>query len=303
MTRPTRATRRAAHPDVPAVPGKVQRPGPANLQFPRKRGFAAVRTVPARGDAAAGCGKWRSLARRAVGGPRSGHLAAALTAVVAVVASGCGGPGAPGPDEKVPQPFAACAPLTGGAATAPQPSSAPSAAIESQPSGAPSPVAGTNVSPSTGNGPSPAASGGRRPVAKLRVVDLPELSLPCLAGGDDVRLSELRGPLVINLWGSWCAPCRAELPALQRLADGGRVPVLGVVTKDDRDAAAWLADELKIGMPAVYDRSGALQAALGEKLLPMTLLVGPDGRAAVYRDVALTDETLSRLVDQHLGRV
>ncbi|MFC7756881.1 TlpA family protein disulfide reductase [Catellatospora bangladeshensis] len=236
-------------------------------------------------------GKWRSPLRRAADSPRSGHLAAALTALVAVLVAGCGGPGAPGPDEKVPQPFAACAPLTGGAATA------------SQPSGAPSSAAVPDASPAIGASPGQAASAGARPAAKLRVVDLPELSLPCLAGGDDVRLGELRGPLVINLWGSWCEPCRAELPALQRLADSGRVPVLGVVTRDDRAKAAWLADELRIGMPAVYDRGGTLQAALGEKVLPMTLLVGPDGRAAVYRDVALTDETLSRLVDQHLGRV
>lgn len=226
--------------------------------------------------------------------PRNRRLASALTAAaVALVAAGCGGSGGPGLDETVPQPFAACAALLGAAAPSPGPASAHTS----------SPADAAATAPSRAGGIAASQAAGVRPAAKLRVVDLPELSLPCLAGGDDVRLSELRGPLVINLWGSWCEPCRAELPALQRLADSGRVPVLGVVTRDDRAKAAWLADELKIGMPAVYDRGGVLQAALGEKVLPMTLLVGPDGRAAVYRDVALTDEALSRLVDQHLGRV
>ncbi|MEV4415188.1 TlpA disulfide reductase family protein [Catellatospora sp. NPDC049609] len=196
-----------------------------------------------------------------------------------LIAAGCTGSPAARPDAEVPQPFAACTPLTG--------TGAQTGAARTQP---------TRTQPA---GTLPTRT---QPAGTLRVVALPDLALPCLAGGDDVRLKELRGPLVINLWGSWCAPCREELPAFQRLADSGRVPVLGVVTKDDRAAAAWLADELKAGMPAVYDRAGALQSALGENVLPLTLLVGADGRAAVYRGVALTDDTLSQLVEQHLER-
>ncbi|MEU8000838.1 TlpA disulfide reductase family protein [Catellatospora sp. NPDC049111] len=145
----------------------------------------------------------------------------------------------------------------------------------------------------------PATGPARR---NIRTITLPELALECMAGGEPVRLSALRGPLVINLWASWCTPCRQELPAFQRLADSGRVPVLGVVTEDSRDAAAWLADELKVSLPSVYDRSGALKAAAGEMALPLTLFVTADGRAIVYRDVALTDQTLAPLIEQHFGR-
>lgn len=252
--------------------------------------------------------------------PREPHFPrkSVLTAAAAVMLlAGCTGPGDAAPDEPVPQPFAACTSLTGGASTRPT----------TPPSGDPSPTAAasppaTVPSPSAVQGRDVPTTGPESPIATLptrtapkpsgqtgtarrdaRVITLPELTLECLAGGDPVRLSALRGPLVINLWASWCAPCRQELPAFQRLADSGRVPVLGVVTEDGRDAAAWLADELKVSLPSVYDRDGALKAAAGENLLPLTLFVGADGRASVYRDVALTDQTLSQLVQQHFGRV
>ncbi|WP_460504460.1 TlpA family protein disulfide reductase [Catellatospora paridis] len=201
----------------------------------------------------------------------------------ATLLAGCTASGAAQPDEPVPQPFAACAPLIGGPA-------APNATLPSSDTAAPG---GTAATASGGAG-----SGG----GKTRVIRLPDLSLDCMAGGAPVRLAELRGPLVINLWASWCPPCRQELPAFQRLAESGRVPVLGVVTEDGRDAAAWLADELKVSLPTVYDRSGGLKTAVGENLLPLTLFVGADGRATVYRDVALTDQTLAQRVEQHFGR-
>ncbi|WP_144119741.1 TlpA family protein disulfide reductase [Catellatospora sichuanensis] len=243
--------------------------------------------------------------------------------MAATLLAACTGPGEAGPDGTVPQPFAACTPFTGGVTTtapAVTPevtgSPAPDAASARPAVTSPSAIQGAVV-PTTGNDgpiatlPTSAAprtngtastSSAPTPRGRARVISLPELTLECMAGGDAVRLSTLRGPLVINLWASWCAPCRQELPAFQRLADSGRVPVLGVVTEDGRDAAAWLADELKVSLPSVYDRSGGLKAAVGENLLPLTLFVGADGRASVYRDVALTDQTLAQLVEHHFGR-
>ena len=75
---------------------------------------------------------------------------------------------------------------------------------------------------------------------------LPDLRLPCFTGGEPVGLDAVRGPAVINLWASWCGPCRKELPAFQRLAGrtGGQLHVVGVDTRDDREAAQSLAADL-----------------------------------------------------------
>ena len=138
--------------------------------------------------------------------------------------------------------------------------------------------------------------------------DLPDLTLPCFHGGMSVRLSQLKGPAVVNLWASWCQPCVQELPAFGKLAakaDSG-VTVLGVVTGDKRASAASLAEELGITFPMLFDERSRLSAALVKEqrasaALPATLLVA-DGRIVfLYQGPALDEATLDQLIDRHLG--
>ncbi|GAB1643517.1 TlpA family protein disulfide reductase [Krasilnikovia sp. MM14-A1259] len=114
-------------------------------------------------------------------------------------------------------------------------------------------------------------------------VTLPDLELPCFTGGAPVRLAGLRGPAVVNVWASWCAPCRTELPAMQRLADraAGRLTVVGVDTGDDREAAAGFATDQQVTLPTLYDRDKKLIAALGRTTLPVTVFVDGQGHAHV----------------------
>ena len=133
--------------------------------------------------------------------------------------------------------------------------------------------------------------------------DLPDLTLPCFTGGQPVRLTELRGPAVLNLWGTWCEPCREELPAVQRLADrtAGQLRVAGVNTWDDRPAAASFAVDEGVRMPTLYDRDKRLMAALGKVNLPVTVFVDAAGKRFVYNGTALDDDTLAELVCRHTG--
>ncbi len=129
-------------------------------------------------------------------------------------------------------------------------------------------------------------------------------TLPCFTTGEPVALGQLGRPAVINLWASWCEPCREELPALQAFADevGDRLLVLGVATGDGRDAAAWAAIGFGVRYPNVFDEDGRLQAELGRTGLPITVFVAADG-AVVATDVsgALTLEKLRALATSHLG--
>jgi thiol-disulfide isomerase/thioredoxin len=114
---------------------------------------------------------------------------------------------------------------------------------------------------------------------------LPELTLPCLGGGQDVELSALRGPLVINLWQAFCEPCRKEMPALeafhQKYAD--QVAVLGIDFNDVNPAGALrLAEDTKATYPSIADPGGELMAedtfAVARRGLPAFVFVDETGK-------------------------
>jgi thiol-disulfide isomerase/thioredoxin len=133
---------------------------------------------------------------------------------------------------------------------------------------------------------------------------LPEVALPCFTGGQDVTVSAIRGPAVVNLWGSWCPPCREELPAFQRFADRatGKVTVVGVDTRDSRSAASSLAADLGLTYPNLFDPDERLRAKLEVSALPATLFVDREGRVRhLYNSTALDDATLATLAAKHLG--
>ena len=138
---------------------------------------------------------------------------------------------------------------------------------------------------------------------------LPELTLPCLGGGPDVELSSLRGPMIINLWQAFCAPCREEMPALEAFHQryGDRVRVLGIDFNDVKPAAALdLAEETGATYPSVADPGGELMGedafALARRGLPAFVFVDADGKV-VGQDsggVESAGEVVD-LVEEHFG--
>ncbi|MEV1142642.1 TlpA disulfide reductase family protein [Micromonospora sp. NPDC049799] len=133
---------------------------------------------------------------------------------------------------------------------------------------------------------------------------LPELSLPCFTGGTPVALRDIRGPAVINVWASWCPPCRKELPAFQRLSEraAGQLRVVGVNSRDGREAAQSIGEDFGVRFPVVVDQGEAFQRALERNAIPLTVLVDGQGTVRhVDASGALDDARLAELVRRHLG--
>jgi len=100
--------------------------------------------------------------------------------------------------------------------------------------------------------------------------------------GDYRKLSELRGqPLIINVWASWCGPCRAEMGSLERLSrrfGGKQFNIIGVSTDDHADAAAAFLRQAKVTFDNYHDRKLLLEDMLGADTIPVTILVDARGR-------------------------
>ncbi|MFJ8581864.1 TlpA family protein disulfide reductase [Micromonospora sp. NPDC093277] len=133
---------------------------------------------------------------------------------------------------------------------------------------------------------------------------LPELTLACFTGGAPVLLRDVQGPAVINVWASWCPPCRKELPAFQRLSEraAGRLQVIGVNSQDSRGAAQSIGEDFGVRFPMLVDQGDAFERALERKAFPLTVLVDADGRIRHTDSTgALDDARLAELVREHLG--
>lgn len=150
--------------------------------------------------------------------------------------------------------------------------------------------------------PAPAAT---PPAATAGAERLPAVRLPCLAGGDDVDLAAAPGvPTVVNVWASWCLPCREEMPAFQRLSEraSDRLRVMGIDSEDPpmTESLLYLAAE-KARFPSVYDASGVVRKERGVPGLPFTLFLAADGRVVGSHVGALDDASLAAAVHRYLG--
>lgn len=112
---------------------------------------------------------------------------------------------------------------------------------------------------------------------------VPEFELPSVGGqGGGLSSADLRGQIsVVNVWASWCAPCREEMPLLQELAEAGTVAIYGINYKDDPASALSFLEEL--GNPYTRmgaDTNGRVGLDWGVYGVPETFIVDAEGRIA-----------------------
>jgi thiol-disulfide isomerase/thioredoxin len=135
---------------------------------------------------------------------------------------------------------------------------------------------------------------------------LPDVTLACLGGGPDVNLAGLAGtPTVINLWASWCKPCREELPLLAKVDQefGDALQIIGIDYSDpDPDKAIELARLSGVTYPQLVDRDEDSKAALKVVALPQTVFVDAQGTiVATERKEFRSYAELTSAIEQHLG--
>ena len=116
---------------------------------------------------------------------------------------------------------------------------------------------------------------------------LGEASLSGLNGPDRALSSLLGQPLLINVWASWCGPCRAEMASLERLAwrdPGRRYAIIGISTDDDRTPALRWLQQSHGTISHYIDRQLQMENMLGASSLPLTVLVNARGQvlAKIY---------------------
>ncbi|MBN2043622.1 MAG: TlpA family protein disulfide reductase [Anaerolineales bacterium] len=110
----------------------------------------------------------------------------------------------------------------------------------------------------------------------------PDFTLATLEG-ESISLSDLRGKAVIvNVWASWCGPCRAEMPALEavyREYAGEDLVLLAVnaANQDNLNQAAAFVEELRLTFPVLLDEAGQVQRLYQVSALPSTFFIRPDG--------------------------
>jgi thiol-disulfide isomerase/thioredoxin len=100
--------------------------------------------------------------------------------------------------------------------------------------------------------------------------------------GPSRKLSEFRGkPMIINVWASWCGPCREEMASLERLAWHNREQyfvIIGVSTDDYADQAQRLLQNANATISQFIDTDLQMENMLGASRLPLTVLVDANGR-------------------------
>lgn len=126
-----------------------------------------------------------------------------------------------------------------------------------------------------------------------------------LPGGIDAyeqRIEQLRGyPIVVNVWASWCGPCREEFPVLQKLSAryGEKIAFLGLNAEDSEDAAATFLREEPVPYPSYSDPDKDIFDSLGAVGFPDTAFYEPSGelvylKQGPYREDAELEADLRR---------
>ena len=147
-----------------------------------------------------------------------------------------------------------------------------------------------------------------RPTSEVRFeASGPPLTTPPAGALTELTADEFEGVLVglrgkaviVNIWASWCAPCRTETPLLERAweAHSDEVTILGVASKDIASESLAFIDEFDVTFPNVFDATGEIRSRLGLRGFPTTYVFDRNGTLQTTIIGGLTEQRLAAVLE------
>ncbi len=132
-------------------------------------------------------------------------------------------------------------------------------------------------------------------VEPLPVTD-PQAIAALLAGSDR--------PVILNIWASWCVPCRSEAPLLERAwkQSGDRIRFVGINVADTQQGARAFLSEFDLPFEHYFDAPRSVPGSLGGSGVPLTFFFAPGGELVFYQPGVIDERTLALQIDELLRR-
>lgn len=130
------------------------------------------------------------------------------------------------------------------------------------------------------------------------------IMLDCLDGTDGASINGIKGPAIINVWGSWCGPCKEEMPVLRSFYEKaqGKLALIGVdVEEASIEDGRKFVENNGITWPNLYDADGKSRAYFGMGV-PVTWFIAADGSVA-YKHIGVikSEKELISMTSKYLG--
>jgi thiol-disulfide isomerase/thioredoxin len=130
------------------------------------------------------------------------------------------------------------------------------------------------------------------------------IMLDCLDGTDGASINGIKGPAIINVWGSWCGPCKEEMPVLRSFYEKaqGKLALIGVdVEEASIEDGREFVENYGITWPNLYDADGKSRAYFGMGV-PVTWFIAADGNVA-YKHIGVfkNEIELISMTSKYLG--
>lgn len=131
---------------------------------------------------------------------------------------------------------------------------------------------------------------------------LPDVEIERFDGTGAISLADIEGPAVVNLWATWCAPCRREIPDFEAVHQARRdeVRFVGINIGEDSERAAVFLDEVGATYDQFLDSEGYVVTELRTTTMPVTIVLDGDGDITKRHLGPLDQDGLNEAIDEAL---